>query len=196
MYLQNSNGAARIFSRKGGQMTYLYQHGLVVMRAQPLHIGHERIIKTMLEKCACVTIILGSIQEQGTPRNPFTYMQRKQMILNCFAKDTPRLKVMGLFDINNPVQWAEFVLDFLHENMPERGCPDVYFAGSPYDAQWFKNSFAHIECIDRTSPDFPYVSGSMVRDMITIGDSRWKNFVSPVNHHFVEEFMTPKKGEI
>lgn len=43
-----------------------YRHGLAVMRAQPLHIGHEKVIRDMLAKCGKVTIILGSIQEQGT----------------------------------------------------------------------------------------------------------------------------------
>ena len=177
-------------------MAYLYRHGLAVMRAQPLHIGHERVIRQMLEQCGYATIILGSIQEQGTPRNPFTYLQRKQMILNCFGTAQKRLRVMGLFDICNPVQWADFVLDFMRENMPERGDPDVYYAGSRYDAQWFEKCIEHIICIDRTDESFPYVSGSMVRDMMTIGDRRWKNFVSPCNYEIVENYLSPKEGEI
>ena len=176
-------------------MTFQYQHGLVVMRAQPLHSGHERVIRQMLKQCGKATVILGSIQEQGTPRNPFTYAQRKEMILNVFSAEASRLKVMCLFDINNPVQWADFVLDFMQESMPDRGVPDVYYAGSAYDAQWFAPCFEHIETVDRTDPAFPYVSGSMVRDMITIGDNRWRQFISPCNHHFIEEFMLPKKGE-
>lgn len=177
-------------------MSYQYQHGLAIMRAQPLHIGHERIISTMLGQCAKATVILGSIQEQGTERNPFSYSVRKKMILNSFSAELPRLKVMGLFDINNPVEWSNFVLDFMRENMPEWGTPDVYFAGSQYDAQWFKSCFERIECIDRTDQSFPYVSGSMVRDMMTIGDKRWRNFINPVNHRFIEDYLNPKKGEV
>lgn len=106
---------------------YKYRHGIVVMRAQPLHIGHEKIIKRMLQECREVTIILGSIQEQGTIRNPFSYTQRKQMIQNVFKDETPKLKVIGLFDINNPIEWANFVLDFIKESTPERFTPDVYY---------------------------------------------------------------------
>ena len=140
-----------------------YRHGLAVMRAQPLHIGHEKVIRDMLAKCGKVTIILGSIQEQGTARNPF----------------------------------RKFVLDFLKEAFPDLEKPDVYFAGSAYDAQWFKNIFAHFEIIDRTDYCFPYVSGSMVRDMITIGDRRWKDFVNPCNHAAVEAYINNQdKGMI
>lgn len=178
-------------------MAYKYQHGLAVMRAQPLHSGHERIIREMLENCNKATIILGSIQEQGTPRNPFTYIERKKMINEVFAADAARMKVMGLFDINNPTEWANFVLDFMLENRPEWGMPDVYYAGSDYDAQWFRCCCGNIELIDRTNPDFPYVSGSMVRDMITIGDTRWKNFINPKIHHFITDYINKsRKGEL
>lgn len=178
---------------------YQYQHGLVVMRAQPLHIGHEKVIHNMLGKCGKATVILGSIQEQGTPRNPFSYTERKQMIKNVFAAETEtkRLRVIGLFDISNPIEWGNFVLDFLAEAFPELERPDAYFAGSAYDAQWFKNIFANFEIIDRTDYSFPYVSGSMVRDMITIGDRRWKDFINPVNHPAIETYLnTQNKGMI
>lgn len=172
-----------------------YKHGLTIMRAQPFHIGHERIIKQMLTQCDKVTVLLGSLQEQGTFRNPFSYTQRKKMILNVFEHETPRLKVLGIFDIHNLQEWMVFVLDFLNEAAPDRDAPDVYFSGSSKDAPWVYDYFEHIECIDRTDISFPYVSGSMVRDMISIGDIRWKNFVNEKNHHFIEDFIISGKGE-
>lgn len=176
----------------------IYEHGLVVMRAQPLHIGHERVIKDMLGRCAKVTVILGSIQEQGTERNPFSYTERKQMIHTVFAEETTqkKLKVIGLFDIKNPTEWGNFVIDFMQESFPDLARPDVYFAGSDCDAQWFKGVFGQIEIINRLDYDFPYVSGSMVRDMITIGDLRWKNFINPQLHKTIEAYKTNQKGII
>ena len=178
--------------------THQYTHGLAVMRAQPLHIAHEKVIRSMLEKCSYATVILGSIQEQGTDRNPFSYTQRKQMIKNVFPDETEakKLRVIGLFDINNPTEWGNFVLDFMHEAFPELPRPDVYFAGSAYDMQWFKNLFDNFELIDRTNYSFPYVSGSMVRDMMTIGDRRWKDFVNPLNHALVENYTRERNKGI
>lgn len=175
---------------------YIYKHGIVVMRAQPMHIGHERVIKDMLQKCEKATVILGSIQEQGTERNPFSYTERKQMILNVFDKEAEakRLKVIGLFDIKNPTEWGNFVIDFMKETFPDLPKPDVYYAGSDYDAQWFRPLFENIEIINRVDYSFPYVSGSMVRDMITIGDLRWRDFVPAANHTVVETYQTNQKG--
>ena len=177
-------------------MSYQYQHGLTVMRAQPFHIGHARIIDDMLAKCANATVILGSIQEQGTERNPLNYTTRKKMIQNVYRRrpEYERLRIVGLFDINNPGEWATYVLDFLSENFPDRPQPDVYFAGSAYDAHWFKPAFKNIEYIDRTNPDFPFVTGTMVRDMLKFGDQRWKNFVHPENYELVESAFSRRQA--
>ena len=61
---------------------FKYEHGLTIMRAQPFHIGHQKLIDKMLNDCERVTVVLGSIQEQGTARNPLNYTTRKKMIQN------------------------------------------------------------------------------------------------------------------
>lgn len=106
---------------------FKYKHGLSIMRAQPFHIGHAKMIEKMLRECEQVTIVLGSIQEQGTERNPLNYTTRKKMIQNVYRNrpEYPRLKIIGLFDINNPAEWAEYVLDFMNESLPQLGRPDV-----------------------------------------------------------------------
>lgn len=175
-----------------------FKSGLAVMRAQPFHIGHQKLIDRMLRECEKVTIILGSVQEQGTDRNPYTYIERKQMIQKVYktAAEAGKITVLGMFDINNPTQWADFVLDFLQESMPSVPRPDVYYAGSDYDAQWFRGAFEHIQIENRIDYSFPYVSGSMVRDMIKIGDKRWKDFVPKAIHDMIEMQCNLEKGVI
>ena len=87
---------------------FKYIHGLTIMRAQPFHIGHQKLIDKMLEECDKVCVVLGSIQEQGTERNPLNYTTRKKMIQNIYRTkpEYERLKVVGLFDINNPAEWG------------------------------------------------------------------------------------------
>ena len=108
--------------------------------------------------------------------------------------EAERIKIIGLFDINNPAEWAGFVLDFLRESFPDTEMPDVYYAGSAYDAHWFGRVFDNIQIEDRVDYNFPYVSGSMVRDMMKIGDRRWKDFVPEVLWPMIEEFAGQKKG--
>ena len=175
---------------------YPYAHGFCVMRAQPFHIGHIKLLNAMLQNCAHVTIILGSIQEQGTKRNPFNYTTRKKMLQNHYrtSADYVRLQIVGLADIHNSENWSAYVLDFIEKTFPNLPKPDVYYAGSQYDAEWFKSAVPHIEIIDRNNPDFPYVSASMIREMIAFADSRWKKFVPAENHALIEAFLAQNKS--
>ena len=175
---------------------YKYTHGLCIMRAQPFHIGHQKLVDRMLRECEHVTIALGSIQEHGTNRNPLNYTTRKKMIQNIYQSkpEYQRLKIVGVFDINNPAEWGAYVLDFITESFNDLPKPDVYYAGSPYDAHWFKGCTDYIVIEDRTDYSFPFVTGSMVRDMIRFGDKRWKNFIAPENHHIIEEAFTLPQG--
>lgn len=177
---------------------YKYKHGFCIMRAQPFHIGHQKLVDQMLKDCERVTVALGSIQEQGTMRNPLNYTTRKKMIQNIYRgkPEYDRLKIIGLFDINNPAEWGDFVVDFLKESFPDLPLPEAYYAGSEYDAHWFKEHFKHIELVDRTDPNFPFVTGTMVRDMIRFGDERWKNYIAAENHHLIEEQFSKRKGII
>ncbi len=177
----------------------IYKHSLIIMRAQPFHIGHSRIIDDMLSKSDNVTILIGSIQEHGTKSNPINYSNRKKMIANVYkdSESYDRIRIIGIHDINNHAEWAEFVLDFVAD--AEEGKPkiDAYYAGSDYDASWFKPLIENIEIINRADERFPFVSGSMVRDMITYGDNRWRNFVHYPNHKIIEDvfFKKSAKGE-
>lgn len=174
---------------------FKYKHGLCVMRAQPFHIGHKKLVDKMLAECACVTIVLGSIQESGTEHNPFDYRTRQTMITNVYekSKDFQRLHICGLVDINRPDEWGKYVLHCINKKFDAGVEPDVYYAGSDYDAQCFKGCCSSIELVDRNDPAYPFVSGTMVREMIKFKDIRWKDFVPSENYGLIEEYLKTNK---
>lgn len=51
-------------------MSYQYQHGLVVMRAQPLHIGHERVLRDMLENAPGLRSFWVLFKNKEPPETP------------------------------------------------------------------------------------------------------------------------------
>ncbi len=175
-----------------------YKHSLIIMRAQPFHIGHSRIIQQMLNESDNVTILLGSIQEHGTKSNPINYSIRKKMILNIYknSPDYEKIRIIGIHDINNHTEWAEFVLDFVGDAEVDKPKADAYFAGSEYDASWFKPLVENIVIINRADTSHPFVSATMIREMLTYGDTRWKDFTHPENHKAIEDiFYKRNKGE-
>ena len=170
----------------------IVQIGLVVMRAQPLHFGHTRLIDAALDVCEHVFIVLGSTQEHGTPRNPFSFGERKKMVKRYLMykgeldtvtelQFTPweRVTIIGLPDIFS-LRWPSYVLEEIAAGFPEIKITDI-FGGSQYDVDWFKAFNLEQHIIDRTAADYPFVSASMLRDMLTYRDPKWMTYVPKCN---------------
>lgn len=54
-------------------------------RLQPFHHGHKAVIDKGLELAEQVIVCLGSADAAPTPRNPFTYEERKSVLEACYA---------------------------------------------------------------------------------------------------------------
>ena len=59
--------------------------GVFIGRFQPLHIGHEHVIRQALEQVKRVIVLVGSANVARDPRNPFTYAERAAMLRSAFA---------------------------------------------------------------------------------------------------------------
>lgn len=59
---------------------------IYIGRFQPLHNAHLNILKIAAEKAYRVIVIVGSVNQPRTFKNPFTFAERKRMILYSFAK--------------------------------------------------------------------------------------------------------------
>ena len=58
-----------------------------LLRGQPFHKAHHKIIKTGLEKNDKVLVVIGSYRSPITFRNPFNYEIRKDLILGSLTED-------------------------------------------------------------------------------------------------------------
>lgn len=63
---------------------YQYEVGVFIGRFQPFHYGHLHVIKAALQVCARLIIIVGSANRAATVRNPFTYAERRALLINNF----------------------------------------------------------------------------------------------------------------
>lgn len=155
------------------------------MRAQPLHLGHARVINRMLAQCEHVTILLGSAQEHGTDKNPFSYFERRAMLRNVFGDS---ITVSGINDINRPDLWPEYIMGCALTRFPKLPAPDAYYAGSGIDAAPFAHTGMHIEIEVRND-----LSGTKLRAIMDEGFNHWKNWVDPSNYLIVENYIKNKK---
>lgn len=82
-------------------------------RFQPFHNEHKRVIDTALTKAHNVLVLIGSSGSARTVRNPFTFEERRDMILGAY-EDSSRIHVRPLRDkMYNDSAWIKQIQDIV-----------------------------------------------------------------------------------
>lgn len=149
-----------------------YALGVIVGRFQSLHAGHEEMIRKGLALCDRVCVLVGSSQESGTAKNPFSYELREEMLRRVFGQE---LLIYPLPDIGvgNVTAWGEYVL----KNVVDRvgSAPDLLIsAKESRRISWFDNvqGFSISELyIPKANP----ISATKMREFFLAGDEQaWR----------------------
>jgi len=167
--------------------------GLAIMRMQPFHKGHLRIIHKMMEEMDVIIIGIGSIQEKETINNPFSAAQRREMLRKVLKLgNKSNIKIIELADIGavTKIAWATHVLGIISgKNLPR---PTHYYAGSIHDASWFdslnkelEEGFMNIVNLDRFQTTF--MSGTDIRKSIIDGSYDWQEYVPSIIVDYIDE---------
>ena len=100
--------------------------GILVGRFQTVHTGHREMIETAIALCDTVGILVGSSQESGTLKNPFSYEMRKKMLYKVFGN---AIRVYPLPDIGvgNTARWGLYVLENVKKDFGRS--PDLLISG-------------------------------------------------------------------
>jgi len=169
----------------------LYKYGLVLGRFQTLHNGHEHIIKYALELCDKVVVYVGSSQESGTERNPFSYNIRKNMIEEVFTSEVTgkKLLIRPLPDmgIGNNYNWGKYILSMFEKEFYRQ--PDLYITGCEKErGSWFSDEDAPRMDELRITRNGINISASECREYMLNGDyENWCKVV-PYELHNTDRF--------
>lgn len=61
--------------------------GVFIGRFQPLHIGHEHVIRQAMKQVKHLIVLVGSANVARNPRNPFTFDERATMLRSAFRHE-------------------------------------------------------------------------------------------------------------
>lgn len=153
-----------------------YELGILVGRFQVLHAGHEDMIKKALKVCDRVAVFVGSSQESGTEKNPFSYEMREKMLKTVFGS---RLEVYPLPDagIGNVAGWGEYVLQHVKADCGR--LPDLMISGKEERRRsWFDGPVG-AGIAELTVPKTIDISASRMREFFVADDRKsWKQHVN------------------
>lgn len=160
-----------------------YPHGLMVARFQPFHLGHAKVLDVMLLQCEQVSVVIGSIQESKTAKNPLTFEQR-QSVINAYLSEKnalDKVQIIGQADINDDDNWTEVVLATVAEHYQRNQLSylpvTAYFSGSLADSRWYIDKIPNIEIVDRMAGELAGVSATKIRTLYCQGDDGYQKWL-------------------
>ena len=151
-----------------------YRLGILVGRFQTLHSGHTDMINRAIELCDKVGIFVGSSNESGTSKNPFSYETREDMLKTVFGNE---VFVFPLPDIGvgNNSTWGDYVLKNVVDRFGEM--PDLLVSGKEARrVSWF-DSVDGASIAELYIPKTIEISATEMRDFLINDDyESWKKY--------------------
>jgi bifunctional NMN adenylyltransferase/nudix hydrolase len=93
-------------------------------RFQPFHNGHLALLKQALNTAAHVIVVIGSAHQARTPKNPFTWSERCEMIkLALTDAERSRISYLPVRDCYDEERWVQAVRRGVEQIGTARGLP-------------------------------------------------------------------------
>jgi nicotinamide-nucleotide adenylyltransferase len=154
---------------------------LYVGRFQPFHLGHLDAIKQILIECDKILIVVGSAQYSRTKENPFSFIERKEMIEIILKKEKINYEILFLNDINDYPNWV----DYVKKNIPFF---DKVYSSNVLVKKLFEEKNIEVKLLKFNIN----ISAEKIRKLIINDDYGWKNYI----HKDLISFMEKEGKEI
>lgn len=164
-----------------------YDLGVICGRFGHEHLGHVSLFDTCQKFCKRTLILVGSAQESGTLRNPFTVETRIAVIRQTYPHiSEDALIIKGINDLKNEFNtnndWGKYLKSQVELHMGKFADLLVY-GNDGFRTSWFAPEdliSTDQLVISRTALN---VSATMVRGLLVIDDEEtWKRCVHPNIH--------------
>jgi bifunctional NMN adenylyltransferase/nudix hydrolase len=93
----------------------VYDTAILIGRFQPVHNGHLALLRDALAVARRVVVVVGSACAARSPRNPFTWRERADLLLEAFAEpERARIDTLPVRDYYDEPVWARAVAGQVH----------------------------------------------------------------------------------
>jgi nicotinamide-nucleotide adenylyltransferase len=145
---------------------------LVLGRFQPLHTGHKALIQEALGRGATVVVAIGSSTAKSGLRNPFSTVERRQMVEATFPNEvrSGSIVLAEVPDLHDPIRYVEHTLAIT-------GPVDVVYGNDDDTLGLFERAGLRTESpglVDRARYE-----AKTIRAQIAADDLTWRKAVPP-----------------
>ena len=141
------------------------KRALFIGRFQPFHNAHLSDIKRILNENDSVIIAIGSSQEKNTLENPFSYAERKGMVIAALKKHSIKdYRIFPIPDFYNNKKWFDCI-----KKLPKF---EVAYSGNERVLKILKKHGSKTKKIRLTRG----ISSTIIREMMVKGKN-WKALV-------------------
>lgn len=157
-----------------------FEFGLVLGRFQCMHKGHMQVIDVSRKLCEKTLILIGSSQESGTRRNPFSLETRKKMVEKIYGASQDVI-IGTLDDMTNENdichEWGKYILDNVEKDYGRT--PDLMVYGKDESRKgWFSEEDSHTFSEMIIARDKIKISATELRKYLTEGKrEEWEKCV-------------------
>lgn len=144
----------------------------IVGRFQPFHNGHLQLILEIYRTSEFVKIGIGSSQYAFTPENPFSFEERKRMIVSALKDqniDTNTFRIFPIPDLHNISKWTTAMIEIM-------GNFDIFYSNSEWIRQYLSNHGKKIGALKKIN--FQQFNGTFIRSEI-MADRTTSNLLPP-----------------
>ena len=96
----------------------MYTAAVLIGRFQPVHTGHLALLQQALTLAEQVIVILGSAWQARTPKNPFTWQERADLLRAALGADAARVAMLPVRDYYDEPRWAQAVQQAVNAALP------------------------------------------------------------------------------
>lgn len=92
---------------------------VLIGRFQPFHNGHLALLRQALQTAQQVVVVLGSAWQARSPKNPFTWQERAQLVHASLSdEETARVHCVPVRDYYDEPRWVQAVMAAVQSQTP------------------------------------------------------------------------------
>lgn len=157
---------------------------LFVGRFQPFHNGHVEVIKEILHKHDHVNIVIGSSQFSHTEENPFSAVEREEMIRDTLeAERIEHYTIYRADDVFDKEKWGLQIKNLCKF--------DVAYSNNDWTRECLE--MQGFEVMNHKYHFRDDISGTQIRELIKTGNDGWENFIPAKVADFIKRWLIPNK---